>query len=321
MPLEIEDYGPDRPRDGALVIALVNNMPDTALEATEGQFGSLLAAAAGALPVRLRHSWLPEVPRGAQALERINRRYFPIERLLADLPDALIVTGMEPLAASLEEEPYWDHMVRLLEWARTHTASSIWSCLAAHAAALALHDVRRRRLPDKCFGVFEHQTRGDHALLRDVGPVLPTPHSRWNELPIDQLQAAGYEILSLSPRTGADLFLCPGPSLLICFQGHPEYDELALLKEYRRDVGRYLRAERDTWPAMPQGYFAASGVTTLAKYRAAAEKARDPALLGGFPMAELAASIAASWRSAGIAIYRNWLTHLAALRSARGFQS
>jgi hypothetical protein len=71
---------------------------------------------------------------------------------------------------------------------------------------------------------------------------------------------------------------------------------------------------------MPHGYFAASGVATLAKYRAAAEPARDPALLGGFPMADLAASIATSWRPAGVAIYRNWLNHLAALRSPRRFQ-
>ena len=315
MPLEIEDYGPDRQRDGAIVIALVNNMPDAALEATEGQFGSLLAAAAGELPVRLRHAWLPGVPRGSQARERIDRRYFPIERLQAEPPDALIVTGMEPLAASLEEEPYWGSMVRLLEWAQTHTASSVWSCLAAHAAALALHGVRRQRLPDKCFGVFEHQTRGDHVLLRGVGPALPTPHSRWNQLPVATLQSAGYEILSSSTQTGADLFLCPGRGLLICFQGHPEYDELALLKEYRRDVGRYLRAERESWPTLPEGYFAAAGVAAVAKYRAQAEKARDPALLGSFPMTELAAGIRATWRAPGVAIYRNWLSHLAGLRA------
>jgi homoserine O-succinyltransferase len=317
MALEIEDCGQDRARDGAIVIALVNNMPDAALEATEGQFGSLLAAAAGELPVRLRHAWLPGVPRGPQALERINRRYFSVERLLADPPDGLIVTGMEPLAASLEEEPYWEPMVRLLEWAQTHLASSVWSCLAAHAAALALHGVRRQRLAEKCFGVFEHEVRANHELLRGVGPVLPTPHSRWNELPVEKLRSAGFEILSLSNRTGADLFVCPGRGLLVCFQGHPEYDQLALLKEHRRDVGRYLRTETTAWPTMPQGYFAAPGVAALAKYRARVEKARDPALLSGFPMAELAAGIHAHWRPAGIAIYRNWLTHLAAHRSRR----
>jgi homoserine O-succinyltransferase len=324
MPFEVEDCGQDRPRDGALVIALLNNMPDTALEATESQFGSLLAAAAGALPVRLRHVWLPEVPRGPQALERLTRRYFSIEALYADPPDGLIVTGMEPRAATLQEEPYWSRMVQVLEWAPTHTASSIWSCLAAHVAADALRGVRRRRLPEKCFGVFEHRVVGDHALLRGVGPVLPTPHSRWNELPVDQLQTAGFEILSLSGETGADLFLCPGTSPLICFQGHPEYDELALLKEYRRDVARYLRAEVAAWPNLPQGYFPAAGVAALAQYRARAEQARDPALLGNFPMTELAASIRPHWRPAGITIYRNWLTQLAALRasavSARSLQ-
>ncbi|HEY6516792.1 MAG TPA: homoserine O-succinyltransferase [Steroidobacteraceae bacterium] len=324
MPLEIVDCREARPRDDALVIALVNNMPDPALEATEGQFGSLLAAAADTLPVRLHHVWLPEVPRGPQALERLNRRYFSIDALLADPPDGLIVTGMEPRAATLREEPYWGRMVRLLEWAQTHTASSIWSCLAAHVAADALHGIRRRRLPEKCFGVFEHRVVSDHALLRGVGPVLPTPHSRWNELPVAGLQAAGFEIMSSASETGADLFLSPGRSPLICFQGHPEYDELALLKEYRRDVGRYLRAEMAAWPNLPQGYFPAAGIAALAAYRARAEQAPDPEQLSNFPMTELAAGIRAHWRSAGVTIYRNWLTHLAALKassaSARGFQ-
>ena len=44
-------------------------------------------------------------------------------------------------------------------------------------------------------------------------------------------------------------------SLFVFFQGHPEYDAVTLLLEYRRDVGRYLRRERDTYPPMPQGYF------------------------------------------------------------------
>lgn len=314
MPLEIEDCGQRRPRDRAIVIALLNNMPDGALEATESQFGSLLAAAAGALPVRLRHAWLPEVPRGPQALERLSRRYIPVATLLAEPPDGLIVTGMEPRAASLEEEPYWDRMVQVLEWARTHTVSSIWSCLAAHAVAQALYGVRRRRLPEKRFGVFEHQARSDHALLRGIGPTLLTPHSRWNDLPVAELQQAGCAILSASAESGANLFLCPGRSLLICLQGHPEYDEAALLKEYRRDVGRFLRGEQTAWPTLPQGYFAAAGLAAIAEYRQRVEPTRDPRDFGDFPMAEVAAGIRASWRPAAVAIYRNWLTHLATRR-------
>jgi len=317
MPVDIEDCGHDRPRDGAIVIALLNNMPDAALEATERQFGSLLAAAAGPLQVRLRRVWLPEVPRGPEALQRITRRYFRVETLLADPPDGLIVTGMEPRTASLEEEAYWDRMVHLLEWAQTHTASSIWSCLAAHAAAQALYGVRRFRLPEKRFGVFEHQARDGHALLRGVGPALPMPHSRWNDLPIEKLRQAGFQILSASEEAGADLFVRSGRSLLVCFQGHPEYDELALLKEYRRDVGRFLRAEQAAWPSLPQGYFSASSQATIAEYRCRAETTRDPARLGDFPMTELAAGIRASWRPAAVALYRNWLNHLATVRASR----
>lgn len=324
MPLEIEDRGPRRPPDGAIVIALLNNMPDGALEATESQFGALLGAAAGALPVRLRHAWLPEVPRGAQALERIAQHYVPVETLLAEPPDGLIVTGMEPRAASLEEEPYWNRMVQLLEWSRTRVASSIWSCLAAHAAAQASHGVRRRRLTQKLFGVFEHQARGEHPLLRGVGSTLLTPHSRWNDLPLESLRQAGCEILSSSARTGADLFVCPGPGLLVGFQGHPEYDETALLKEYRRDVGRFLRAEQAAWPTLPQDYFSASGLAALAEYRRWAEATRDPRCLADFPLEQLAAGIRAPWRTAAVAIYRNWLEQLARLKasgeSARRFE-
>lgn len=314
MPLTIEDRGARRRRDGALRVALINNMPDTALEATESQFGSLLAAAAGTLPVRLRHYWLPEVPRGAPALERIGRSYFPLEELLAEPPDALIVTGMEPRAPSLEEEPYWPRMVRLLEWAEAHTASSIWSCLAAHAAAQALAGVRRRRLGEKCFGVFRHDLLASHALLREVAPPLPTPHSRWNELPVEQLQAAGFEVLSASGGTGADLFVRTGRSLLVCFQGHPEYQDVTLLKEYRRDVGRFLRGEQPAWPSLPHGYFSEPGLAELARYRRAAEAARDPARFADFPLQALAAGLSAPWRPAATAIYRNWLAHIAAVR-------
>jgi homoserine O-succinyltransferase/O-acetyltransferase len=307
MPLTIEEPRERRPRDGALVIALVNNMPDPALEPTERQFASLLDAAAGALPVRLRRIWLPEVPRGAQALEHIARSYFPVDELTEEPPDALIVTGMEPRAPALEEEPYWERMVHLLEWADTHTVSSIWSCLAAHAAAQALAGVRRQRLREKCFGVFGHDLLAEHPLLRGVAPPLATPHSRWNELPVGKLQAAGFEVLSASREAGADLFVRAGQSLLVCFQGHPEYEDVSLLKEYRRDVGRFLRGEQPAWPTLPRGYFGEKGLEALARYRREVESARDPARLADFPMSTIAAELQASWRCAAVALYRNWL--------------
>ena len=45
-------------------IALINNMPDAALEDTESQFFELLNSVAGNIPVRLTLYSLPGIPRG-----------------------------------------------------------------------------------------------------------------------------------------------------------------------------------------------------------------------------------------------------------------
>jgi len=155
MPLEIESrprQTPARATDGArgVIVGLVNNMPDSALESTETQFTRLLEAAAGPGTVRLRFYSLPEVPRAPAAREALaTRGYWHIDDLDSAPPDALIVTGMEPSGRPLPEEPYWPRFVEVLEWADANTASSVCSCLAAHAAVLHFDGVQRQRLARK----------------------------------------------------------------------------------------------------------------------------------------------------------------------------
>jgi homoserine O-succinyltransferase len=285
-------------------------MPDPALEATELQFSSLLAAAADSLTVRLRFSSLPQVARGPAAQTRIEAAYWDLEELLSQRPDALIVTGTEPRTPVLEEEPYWAALVRLIDWADNHTATSIWSCLAAHALAQALAGVRRHRLEHKRFGVFEHRIDAAHPLLESLRAPLLTPHSRWNELPVEALRAAGFNVLSFSEQSGADLFVSQRRSCLVCFQGHPEYQPATLLKEYRRDVGRYLRAEQPGWPTLPHGYFTPQALELIEAFQRRASAARDPQLLAEFPMAALIAGLEARWQPGARAIYRNWLKYV-----------
>ena len=314
MPLEVEHRG-SRSRSQAhsregVTIGLVNNMPDPALEATELQFASLLGAAADSLTVRLRFSSLPQLTRAPAARARIDAAYWDLEELLSQRPDALIVTGTEPRTPALEEEPYWEALVRLIEWADTHTATSIWSCLAAHALAQALEGVRRRRLGEKRFGVFEHRIHAGHPLLEGLRAPLLTPHSRWNELPVEALEAAGFTVISASEQTGADLFVSQRRSLLVCFQGHPEYEPATLLKEYRRDVGRYLRTEQPAWPTLPHGYFSHPALELIEAFRERASPGRDPQLLAAFPMAALIAGLEARWQPGARTIYRNWLKYV-----------
>jgi homoserine O-succinyltransferase/O-acetyltransferase len=325
MPVEIDAYGAVgtlahtasvRRARNSIVIGLVNNMPDPALESTEAQFSSLLLAAAGtARAVRLRFTSFPELARGPQARQHIARSYWPIETLLADAPDALIVTGTEPVAPRLPEEPYWPRLAALLDWADEHCIASVWSCLAAHAAVEHFDGITRRRLAEKRCGVYSHGLLAGHALLEGVAAPLPMPHSRWNELPIEALRAAGYAVLSFSPETGADAFVRHERSLMLFFQGHPEYEDTTLLKEYRRDVGRYLNGQQPHYPTMPQGYLSEEAATMLESFRERALARRAPELLGGFPFAAAAAVLANTWRPSAIAIYRNWLDFIAAART------
>lgn len=299
----------------SIVIGLLNNMPDPALEATENQFAALLGAAAGPYRVRLRLSYIPEVPRGPAALEHIEDSYWPLEELLRQRPDALIVTGTEPRAPSLCDEPYWGRFVEVLQWAEGHTISSIWSCLAAHAAVQLLDGISRQRLPHKRFGVFEHQLHAGDALVAGLTAPLLMPHSRWNDLPIGELRRSGYRLLSWSEDSGADFFVKERNSLFCFFQGHPEYERTTLFREYRRDVGRYLSGQQASYPPLPPRYLSPAASEALQVFQRRATAQRDPQLFAEFPTSA-AEGAQSGWQGAAAGIYGNWLKHIAAAKVA-----
>ena len=70
------------PRTQCLHVALVNNMPDAALEDTEMQFFELLDAASGQMPLKVRLYSLPELARGERAQQHLSDFYFPFDDLL-----------------------------------------------------------------------------------------------------------------------------------------------------------------------------------------------------------------------------------------------
>lgn len=293
-----------------LEIGLVNNMPDAALRSTERQIRGLLERSCGDLRFNLRVYIIPEVPR-SQTGRELARNYHDIAELWQTALDGLIVTGTEPRTEDLREEPYWGTLTRLMEWADEHTASSIWSCLAAHAALQHMDGIERRRLAQKRFGVFECTRESEHLLTQGLPQRLRMPHSRWNELAEEDLVAAGYSVLTRSSEAGADAFVKQRRSLFLFFQGHPEYDADTLIVEYRRDIGRYLRGERETYPNLPRGCFDGAVLQQLQVLRLLAANHRDEATLSAFPLALATAHAENSWRETATALYRNWLHYLA----------
>ena len=119
-------------------------------------------------------------------------------------------------------------------------------------------------------------------------------------------------MLTRSEDAGVDAFVKQRKSLFVFFQGHPEYDAMALLLEYRRDIGRFLRGERDTYPPMPQGYFDEEIVSALRALQERALIDRREELLAEFPTAMAAGKVTNTWRSAAETLYRNWLLYICA---------
>jgi homoserine O-succinyltransferase len=303
-----------RRRRDALRIGLVNNMPDAALRSTERQFRDLLASAAGERAVELKLFSFPELPRSADGQSHVREHHEPIERLWDGEFDGLIVTGTAPLSAAMEEEPCWPTLTRLVDWAERHTASTIWSCLAAHAAVRHLDGIERRPLGGKLSGVFACERTSSHPLLGFGPSRWRTPHSRYNDLPEAALVGHGYRILSRSPEAGVDIFIKQRDSLFVFLQGHPEYDAGALYREYRRDVSRFLGGDSDAYPQMPVGYLSDDVVAAMQAFRDRAFIERDPELLAVFPTGP---AIHAPWRHTAVALFANWLTHLGAQHSRR----
>ena len=84
--------------------------------------------------------------------------------------------------------------------------------------------IERRALPKKQFGVFDCRLAADHPMTQHFPEPLWVPHSRYNDLPEEALQSAGYKILTRSVVAGVDAFAKQDGSFFLYFQGHPEYD-------------------------------------------------------------------------------------------------
>jgi homoserine O-succinyltransferase len=292
-----------------LRIGLVNNMPEAAFKATENQFRFLLNSASEGIPIDLSLYVLGGTPMATAARHRATSHYALVDELWGQSLDGLIVTGAEPSTASLRDEPYWHSFTQLVEWARDNTVSTVWSCLAAHAAVLHTDGIERSRNHTKHFGIFACDRVSDHPLLESANSRLSIPHSRWNGLAEQDLLAHGYEILTRTPDAEVDTFIKRRNSLFVFFQGHPEYETDTLLREYRRDVGRYLGKEANAYPQLPHGYFDGATEKAFASLQSRAPSLHRDQLLDEIAKIMKTIRIENAWQSTAALMYSNWLKY------------
>jgi homoserine O-succinyltransferase len=292
-----------------LHIGLLNMMPDAALSATERQFIRLVGSCNAIAQFYVYPFSLKALNRSAAAEEHISKYYFSFDELAEQGLDALIITGANVANPSLDQEPFWDPLIKVVSWAETHVTSILCSCLATHALVKHHYGVDRKRLPQKRWGVYSHKiSEPDHPLMRDINTRFDAPHSRYNEITREQLEGAGLKVLVESPEAGVHLAVSPDQLRIVFFQGHPEYHILSLLKEYKREVRRFIKGELDAPPPYPEHYFPDKAIVIAESYIAACQAAmKNDDEIPQFPEKELEHHVDNTWIDTGKAIVNNWL--------------
>ena len=291
-----------------LHIGLLNMMPDKALEATERQFFRLVGESNQIAQFYIHPFTLDKLSRSADGQNHVEKYYKTFNQVKAEGLDALIITGALP-GPDLSKLPFWEPLIEIIDWAYENVTSTLCSCLATHAVLQFRYDIQRRLLPGKRWGVYSHKVVDrKHPLVSDVNTRFDVPHSRFFQVDRSQFLAAGLKILVESQEAGVHLATSQDGFRLVFSQGHPEYDAISLLKEYKREVGRFVFSETDEYPPFPENYFTLRDRTLLDEYRnrvITGKKTQSEA--EKFPESYLEDNLDNTWHDTAEAVMNNWI--------------
>ncbi len=184
------------------------------------------------------------------AAEHLLKFYKTFDEIQNERFDGFIITGAPVEQLPFEEVDYWPELCAFLEWSKKHVYSTLHICWGAQAALYYHYGIPKYPLPQKMFGVFEHQTlEPKHPLVRGFDELFFAPHSRHTTVRQEDIAACPQlKLLAASAEAGA--YLIAGESGRQFFvTGHSEYDRDTLAGEYFRDVKKNLPIE------IPRHYF------------------------------------------------------------------
>ncbi len=292
-----------------LHVGLLNMMPDKALEATERQFLRLVGESNQIAQFYIHPFTVEELQRGSIARSHIDQYYKSFDEIKQEGLDALIVTGANVVGPELSTQPFWEPLIEIIDWAYENVTSVLCSCLATHAVLQFRYGQKRRQLPGKRWGVYSHKVVDkNHPLMTGVNTRFDVPHSRFNEIGRYQFEQAGLKILVESETAGVHLAVSTDGFRIVFFQGHPEYDVISLMKEYKREVGNYIFGDLQKYPPFPENYFSLRNRAVLDEYRdhvaVALEQGTEPP---EFPEQFLLDRIDNTWHDSAEAVINNWI--------------
>lgn len=291
-----------------LHIGLVNLMPDGVLAKTEEQFLLPLHFASAALQIVPHRIKLSGIERAPDAQKYVDREYETFDEALSEGLDGLIITGANVSEPDLKKAPFWEPLTHVFSEAKENITSTFCSCLSTHAYMLHQHGVSREPFSDenkKCVGVFQHElTDRSHPLTRGMGNIIDMPHSRWNQVTENSFVQAKMSVLIKGPEAGVALATSPDGLSFVLSQGHPEYEDISLLKEYKRDVLLYRDGDAAEFPDLPKYYLTGKALDIVNQFK---ERALSDSKFPDFPEEEIAKHIRNSWEASRTVLFSNWL--------------
>lgn len=292
-----------------LHIGLLNMMPDKALTATERQFFRLVGESNQIAQFYMHPFTLEGLPRGREAHAHIANHYETYAQIKAAGLDALIITGANVTQPDLSLESFWEPLIEVIDWAYENVTSTLCSCLATHAVLQFRYGQKRRPLGFKRWGVYSHRVvNRRHPLVMDVNTRFDVPHSRFNQIDVDQFAAARLRVLVESEVAGVHLAVSGDGFRLVFLQAHPEYDTISLLKEYKREVLRYASGEIDDYPPYPENYFTPQVQAILGEYAGQVRRARRQcAAIPDMPESLIVPHLDNTWHDTAEAVINNWV--------------
>ncbi len=191
--------------------------------------------------------------------------------------DGLIITGAPVEHLEFEEVEYWQELVQIMEWSKTHVHSTFHICWGAQAGLYYHYGIQKYGVPEKLFGVFPHKVEYKNSILfRGFDDTFMVPQSRHTTVLREDIEKiADLKILASSEKTGV-YAIASKNGRQIFITGHSEYDADTLKNEYLRDKSQGKPIK------LPENYFPFD------------DEKKDPLV---------------SWRAHANLLYSNWLNY------------
>ena len=216
-----------------LKILLLNLMPTKI--ATETQFSRLLGNTPLQVELELMHTSSHKATHVSE--DHLLAFYKTFDEVRDNYYDGMIITGAPVEHLPFEEVEYWQELVEIMEWSKSHVHSTLHICWGAQAGLYYHYGIKKYTLKSKLFGVFPHVADYKQSMLfRGFDDIFMVPQSRHTTVMREDVEACPeLKILASSDECG--VYAVMGKKKRQIFiTGHSEYDALTLNAEYVRDV-------------------------------------------------------------------------------------